>query len=82
MARLLGSRREKSTLTAGPGARCYRRAMAGMQEEEALGRSYDWRLMRRLLGYVRPYRGQAGAAVGLIVLSSLMQLVGPLVTAV
>jgi len=51
-------------------------------EEEALGKAYDARLMRRLLGYVRPYRGMAAAAVGLIVLSSLLQLVGPLATAV
>ena len=26
-------------------------------EEEALGKAYDARLMRRLLGYLRPYRG-------------------------
>ncbi len=45
-------------------------------------RGYDARLMRRLLSYVRPYRGLAGSAVALIVLSSVLQLVGPLVTAV
>ncbi len=47
-----------------------------------LGKAYDARLMRRLLGYVRPYRGTAAAAVALILLSSLLQLVGPLLTAV
>jgi len=26
-------------------------------EEEVLGKAYDSRLMRRLLGYMRPYRG-------------------------
>jgi len=51
-------------------------------EEEALGKAYDARLMRRLLAYVRPYRGMASAAVALIVVSSLLQLVGPLATAV
>jgi len=51
-------------------------------EEERLGKAYDARLMRRLLGYVRPYRGLAAAAVALILLSSLLQLVGPLATAV
>ncbi len=51
-------------------------------EEEAFGKAYDARLMRRLLRYVRPYRGLAAGAVALIVLSSLLQLVGPLVTAV
>lgn len=38
--------------------------------------------MRRLLGYVVPYRWTALAAIVLIVLSSLLQLVGPLATAV
>jgi ATP-binding cassette subfamily B protein len=38
--------------------------------------------MRRLLGYVVPYRWTAAAAIGLIILSSLLQLVGPLATAV
>ncbi len=42
---------------------------------------YDWELFRRLLGYLTRYRGRAAAAVGLIVLSSLLQLVGPLATA-
>jgi ATP-binding cassette subfamily B protein len=51
-------------------------------EEERLGKAYDARLMRRLLGYVRPYRRLAAAAVALILLSSLLQLVGPLATAV
>ncbi|MCP4659838.1 MAG: ABC transporter ATP-binding protein [bacterium] len=51
-------------------------------EEEALGKVYDARLMRRLLGYIRPYRGMATGAVALIIVSSLLQLVGPLVTAV
>jgi ATP-binding cassette subfamily B protein len=53
-----------------------------LHEEEALGKAYDARLMRRLLGYVRPYRGMAAAAVVLILASSLLQLVGPLATAV
>ncbi len=53
-----------------------------LHEEEALGKAYDARLMRRLLAYVKPYRGTAVAAVALIVLSSLLQLVGPLATAV
>lgn len=52
-----------------------------LDEELDVGKVYDGRLLRRLLGYIRPYRGMAAAAVGLIVLSSLLQLVGPLVTA-
>lgn len=55
---------------------------AGFHEEETLGKAYDARLMRRLIAYVGPYKGLAAAAVALIVLSSLLQLVGPLATAV
>ncbi len=53
-----------------------------LHEEESLGKAYDARLMRRLLGYVKPYRGMAATAVALILASSLLQLVGPLATAV
>ena len=53
-----------------------------IHEEEALGKAYDARLMRRLIAYVRPYRRTAAAAVALIIGSSLLQLVGPLATAV
>ncbi|HEV8238134.1 MAG TPA: ABC transporter ATP-binding protein [Thermoanaerobaculia bacterium] len=51
-------------------------------QEEALGKAYDAHLMRRLVAYVRPYRGQMALAVALIVLSSVLDLVGPLATAV
>ncbi|HET9209499.1 MAG TPA: ABC transporter ATP-binding protein [Thermoanaerobaculia bacterium] len=51
-------------------------------EEEVLGKAYDARLMRRLLAYVRPYGDMALGALGLILLSSLLQLLGPLATAI
>src|SRR5437868_4335779 len=51
-------------------------------EEEVLGKAYDSRLMRRLLSYVRPYGGMTFFSLVLILLSSLLQLVGPLVTAI
>ena len=51
-------------------------------EELAPRRLYDGRLFRRLLGFLRPHWKLAGAAVVLIILSSLLQLVGPLATAV
>ena len=50
-------------------------------EEEEVGKVYDRALMRRLLSYVRPYRLMAAAAVALILVSSLLQLIGPLLTA-
>lgn len=52
------------------------------QAEEALGRPYDARLMRRLLAYLRPYRGLAAGALALMVVSSAGQLFGPVATAI
>jgi ATP-binding cassette subfamily B multidrug efflux pump len=63
----------------------YRWAMSepvSHHEEEALGKVYDARLMRRLVAYVRPYGDMALGSLGLIILSSLLQLIGPLATAV
>ncbi len=50
-------------------------------EEHDVGPVYDFDLFRRLLGYVRPYRGRAVAAVALIIVASLLQLASPLLTA-
>ena len=52
--------------------------MSGHQEEEALGKLYDARLTRRLLGYLRPYRGRVILAVALSLVSSGLTIVGPL----
>ncbi len=56
--------------------------IASHHEEEVLGKAYDARLMRRLLGYLRPYRGMTAAAVASILVSSVLQLAGPLLTAI
>ena len=56
--------------------------VGGHHEEEVLGKVYDSRLMRRLVSYVRPYGDMALGSLGLIILSSLLQLIGPLATAV
>jgi hypothetical protein len=37
-------------------------------EEEAQGRDYDSRLMRRFLGFVRPHRALAAGAFALLAL--------------
>ena len=50
-------------------------------EEEALGKAYDARLARRLAGYLRPYRWRVAAGVTLLILSSLVELAGPMLTA-
>ena len=46
-------------------------------EEEALGQAYDARLMRRLLGYLRPYKPQVAGAFVAMIGSSLLQLAQP-----
>jgi ATP-binding cassette, subfamily B, multidrug efflux pump len=47
------------------------------QEDEILGRTYDVRLIRRLLGYVRPYHTPTALAILLLLVASLTDLVGP-----
>ncbi len=49
-------------------------------EEEALGKAYDSRLMRRLLRYMKPYRAVVTASLLLLVVDSILQIIGPLLT--
>ena len=55
-------------------------AETSIHEEEALGKAYDARLMRRLLGYVRPYRRLVVGALVLLFADGALQLVGPFLT--
>ncbi|MGB7148514.1 MAG: ABC transporter ATP-binding protein [Terriglobales bacterium] len=54
--------------------------MASNQEEEVLGKAYDARLMRRLLTYLRPYKWHVAVALGAIILKSVADVLGPLLT--
>jgi ATP-binding cassette subfamily B protein len=49
-------------------------------QEDALGRGYDPALMRRMLVYLRPYRGLVAAAIALLIVNALLALVGPVLT--
>ncbi len=49
-------------------------------EEEALGKAYDGRLMRRLLGYLDPYRWRVVLAVVLLLATAALELLGPWLT--
>jgi ATP-binding cassette subfamily B protein len=49
-------------------------------EEEALGKAYDARLMRRLLAYMLPYKSVVTVSLVLLLISSVLQLLGPLLT--
>lgn len=51
-----------------------------MHEEEILGKAYDARLMRRLLGYLRPYAGYVGLGILLSIAVSGMEAVRPYFT--
>ena len=49
-------------------------------DDEVLGKAYDARLMRRLLGYMRPYRAGIGLAFFAILGLSILQLAPPYLT--
>ena len=46
-------------------------------EDEILGKAYDARLMRRLLGYLRPYRGLVIVALVIILGISVTEAAPP-----
>src|ERR1700737_3103142 len=49
-------------------------------EEEILAKAYDSRLMRRLLTYLWPYRTLIVFALSVLILNSILQVIGPLLT--
>ena len=51
-------------------------------EEEVLGKAYDSRLMRRLLGYMRPYGLLVASSLVFLLLQSVLQVLGPQLTRV
>jgi ATP-binding cassette subfamily B protein len=51
-----------------------------LHEEEALGKAYDARLMRRLLRYLGPYWWLVGLAVLILAAASALEVVGPWLT--
>ncbi|HEY8165002.1 MAG TPA: ABC transporter ATP-binding protein [Gemmatimonadaceae bacterium] len=53
---------------------------ATLHEEDALGKAYDKRLMRRLLQYVRPYSWLVAGSLLLLSIEGILQLAGPILT--
>lgn len=49
----------------------------GGAAEEAGGRLFNWRVVRRMLVYLRPYRARIAAAAGLMLVGSAMTLLAP-----
>src|SRR5437879_1312998 len=52
--------------------------MSNIHEEEALGKAYDSRLMKRLLGYMRPYRWRVFFALALVAVVTPLELAPPI----
>ena len=52
--------------------------MSNVHEEEALGKAYDSHLMRRLLGYMKPYRWSVAFALALVAIVTPLELAPPL----
>ncbi|MGI8510384.1 MAG: ABC transporter ATP-binding protein [Gemmatimonadaceae bacterium] len=55
-------------------------AIGSIQEEDALGKAYDSRLMRRLLVFAAPYRSLVAIALVFLMIEGGLQLVGPFLT--
>src|ERR1700687_6033153 len=53
--------------------------MSNLHEEEALGKAYDSRLMRRLLQYMKPYRGRVILAILMVAVVTPLELAPPLI---
>ena len=51
-----------------------------MHEDEVLGKAYDARLMRRLLRYLRPRKGQVALAFVMLLAAAALEVVGPYLT--
>ena len=53
-----------------------------VHDEDVVGKAYDSRLMKRLLGYLRPYKAQVAIALVSIIASAVLQLAPPYLTRV
>jgi ATP-binding cassette subfamily B protein len=49
-------------------------------DDDVIGKAYDSRLMRRLITYLVPYRGQVAFAIAAIVANAVLQLAPPYLT--
>jgi ATP-binding cassette subfamily B protein len=57
--------------------------MADIERHEDEGaKAFDPHLARRLLRYLHPYRVRAGVSVGLVILSSILEVAGPAIIAI
>jgi ATP-binding cassette subfamily B protein len=66
----------------GPGSGPAPGASDDFQVEDVIDRPFDRGLAKRLLRYVRPYRGHVAASLAIIISSTLLSLVGPVLVMV
>src|SRR5690242_20218538 len=52
------------------------------KHEDEGAKAFDPHLARRLMRYLRPYRLRAGVSVGLVILSSMIEVAGPAIIAI
>ncbi|BBO74310.1 lipid A ABC transporter permease/ATP-binding protein [Desulfosarcina widdelii] len=52
----------------------------GYEEEKRLGKSYDWKLLRRMFSYTTPHRAKLALSVVLVVAITLLELSVPYIT--
>jgi len=55
-------------------------AVGIQHEDEILGKAYDKRIVRRLMGYISPYRKRVAVGVLLLLSTALVDLSGPYIT--
>ncbi|MBI5747754.1 MAG: ABC transporter ATP-binding protein [Nitrospinae bacterium] len=53
---------------------------ANLHEDEIIGKAYDAKLMRRLLGFFKPYQKQLTISILLLIIISILNLSGPYLT--
>jgi len=53
--------------------------MSNVHEEEALGKAYDSRLIRRLMQYMRPYKWRVVLALSLVAIVTPLELSPPII---
>jgi ATP-binding cassette subfamily B protein len=49
-------------------------------EDEVLGKAYDAKLMRRLLGFIKPYKNYVMLAIIFNIFVAVLYAIGPLIT--
>lgn len=50
-----------------------------LDDDELFGRGYDGRIARRLVAYLRPHRTKLALSVGLVLGSTVLEIVGPMI---